>query len=142
MNSSRPGRQSDNHFNRPIPRPPPARQSSSSDKRLPELPTHDRRQEEIANNPFASEDDFAPGQSSGFLQPKREEGGSSRSRSRTIDEGWNTFSNPYSAENRTEGRGEKGGETDQWGKGKEPNSPSSSRGTRDSAQTVEENPFR
>jgi len=59
-----------------------------------------------------------------------------------MDEGWNTFTDPYG---NTQNGGE--GQKDVWGsgagKGKEPNSPSSSRGTRDSAQTTsEENPFR
>jgi hypothetical protein len=97
---------------------------------------HDR------NNPFASEDDFAPSpsSSSAFIQPKSSQTESgARPRGRTIEEGWNTFLNPYES---GVGKGER---KEVWGgvKGKEPNSPTSSRGTRDSAQTSsEENPFR
>jgi len=125
-------------FDRPVPRPTPPRSQSqiSADKRLPALPPRD----EISNNPFVSEDDFAP--ASGFLQPKRESP-QVRPRGKTMDEGWNTFTNPY-GNNQGERAGD--GQKGVWGtgqKGKEPNSPSSSRGTRDSAQTSsEENPFK
>jgi hypothetical protein len=59
-----------------------------------------------------------------------------------MDEGWNTFSEPHIEGYKASGNGN-GKEV--W-KGKDIrtgiDSPTSSRGTRDSAQTTEENPFR
>jgi hypothetical protein len=114
------------YFNEPIQRSqPPRSYSQSSDKRLPPVP----KKEE---DPFADEHHFT---SNSFIQPKP-------TRTRTMEEGWNTFQNPES--NDRSGTGNEGGK-EGW-KGKDirigVESPTSSRGTRDSAQTTEENPFR
>lgn len=114
---------------------------------------HRMGRDEEMSNPFADIDDFAPapggsGNGNGFLQPNREnQGRQERTRARTMEQGWDTFGNPSTrtpspAHQRYPGVGllEGGGEE----RGKVPHSPSSSRGTRDSAQTAssDENPFR
>ena len=120
---------SNQYFDRPVPRPP---SRTSSDKRLPPVPQSSKDQD-----PFAHDDDFAS--SGSFLQPKREP---SSGRVRTMEEGWNTFQHRDSGD----GNGRRDAGKDVW-KGRtiegSVNSPTSSRGTRDSAQTSsEENPFR
>lgn len=149
------------YFDRPISRPSSSRSPSyNSDKRLPSIPHEQHRQQhqhhqsnttpqrqrnlrsEDALNPFVSIDDFAPSPtSSGFLQPSSQQrqrpdgagAGQRHSSTRTMEQGWNTFGGSPSP-SRTPG---------EWRE--EPNSPSSSRGTRDSGQTastLDENPFR
>jgi len=123
------GSGSGQHFNEPYQRSQPARSySQSSDKRLPPVP----KQEE---DPFADENHYAS--SNSFIQPKP-------TRSRTMEEGWNSFQNPDS--NDRTGSGNVNGSGREVWKGKDirigVESPTSSRGTRDSAQTVDENPFR
>ena len=125
------GSGSGQHFNEPIQRSQPARSySQSSDKRLPPVP----KQEE---DPFADENHYAS--SNSFIQPKP-------TRSRTMEEGWNTFQNPDSNDRTGSENGNGNGSGKEGWKGKNirigVESPTSSRGTRDSAQTTEENPFR
>jgi hypothetical protein len=122
------GSGSGQHFNshEPDQRSQPIRSySQSSDKRLPPVPQKEQ-------DPFADDHDYAP--SNSFLQPNRP---SKPTRTRTMEEGWNTFQNPEPSNDR--------GGKEVW-KGKDirigVESPTSSRGTRDSAQTTEENPFR
>ena len=107
---------------------PPRSYSHSPDKRLPPVPKKEQ-------DPFADDHDYA---SSSFLQPNRQP--PKPARTRTMEEGWNTFQNPESNDRGGVGSGKEG-----W-KGKDirigVESPTSSRGTRDSAQTTEENPFR
>jgi hypothetical protein len=115
------------NFDEPIQRSqPPRSYSQSSDKRLPPVP----KKEE---DPFADDHDYAS--SNSFLQPKP-------TRSRTMEKGWNTFQNPESNDRTGSGNGNG---KEGW-KGKDirigVESPTSSRGTRDSAQTTDENPFR
>jgi hypothetical protein len=125
------GSGSGQYSNEPIQRSqPPISYSQSSDKRLPPVP--DPKKEE---DPFADEHHYAP--SNSFIQPKP-------TRTRTMEEGWNTFQNPESNDRSGHGNGNGNGK-EGW-KGKDirigVESPTSSRGTRDSAQTTEENPFR
>jgi hypothetical protein len=113
--------------NEPIQRSqPPRSYSQSSDKRLPPVPNTKKEED-----PFADDHHYAT--SNSFIQPKP-------TRTRTMEEGWNTFQNPESNDRSGSGNGKEG-----W-KGKDirigVDSPTSSRGTRDSAQTTEENPFR
>ena len=119
------------YFNEPMQRSqPPRSYSQSSDKRLPPVPQPQKDQD-----PFADDDhDYIP--SNSFLQPNRTPPKPTRSRTRTMEEGWNTFQDPENHDRVGNGSG----------KGKDSRigveSPTSSRGTRDSAQTTEENPFR
>lgn len=118
------------YFNEPIQRSqPPRSYSQSSDKRLPPVPQPQKEQD-----PFADDDIYAPSDS--FLQPNRTPPKPARTRTRTMEEGWNTFQDSEINDRSGDGSG----------KGKEHrigvDSPTSSRGTRDSAQTTEENPFR
>jgi len=120
------------YFNEPIQRSqPPRSYSQSSDKRLPPVPQPQKEQD-----PFADDDIYAPSDS--FLQPSRTP--PKPTRTRTMEEGWNTFQDPESNDRSGSGSGK-----ESW-KGKDirigVDSPTSSRGTRDSAQTTEENPFR
>lgn len=127
------GSSSGQYFNNPIPRPEPPRSysTSSSEKRLPPVPVHQKEQDPFAHD----DDDYAHAPTNSFLQPKP-------TRTRTMEEGWNTFQEPdINDRNRGVGSGK-----ESW-KGKDVRggveSPTSSRGTRDSAQTsLEENPFR
>jgi hypothetical protein len=119
---------SQGQYDQPIQRSqPPRSYSQSSDKRLPPVP----KKEE---DPFADNYDYT---SNSFIQPKP-------TRTRTMEEGWNTFQNPESNDRSGHGNGNGNGK-EGW-KGKDirigVESPTSSRGTRDSAQTTEENPFR
>lgn len=120
------------YFNEPISRPQPPR-SSTSDKRLPPVPSR-QSQPEPTNDPFADENHFAP--SNSFLQPNREP--PKPTRTRTMEEGWNTFSEPVHDFRSVGGKEVWKGNDIRVGV----ESPTSSRGTRDSAQTTEENPFR
>lgn len=113
---------------------------------------HRLRRDEEVSNPFADIDDFASapgagggGNGNGFLQPNRDQGRQRQGQTRTMEQGWDTFGNPTTrtpspAHQRYRGMGLLEGEE----RGKEPHSPSSSRGTRDSAQTAssDDNPFR
>ena len=118
------------YSNEPIRRSqPPRSYSQSSDKRLPPVPQPQKEQD-----PFADNDIYAP--SNSFLQPNRTPPEPARTRTRTMEEGWNTFQDPEINDRSGDGSG-KGKDI---GFGVE--SPTSSRGTRDSAQTTEENPFR
>ena len=124
------GSSSGQQFNEPIQRSqPPRSYSQSSDKRLPPVPLAKKEQD-----PFADDHDHHYASNS-FIQPKP-------TRTRTMEEGWNTFQNPETNDRggHMNGNGKEG-----W-KGKDirigVESPTSSRGTRDSAQTTEENPFR
>jgi hypothetical protein len=117
-------------YDQPIQRSqPPRSYAQSSDKRLPPVPSQKKEED-----PFADEHHYA---SNSFIQPKP-------TRTRTMEEGWNTFQNPESNDRVGNGNGNGGGK-EGW-KGKDirigVESPTSSRGTRDSAQTTEENPFR
>ena len=120
------------YFNEPIQRSqPPRSYSQSSDKRLPPVPLAKKEQDPFADD-HGHDYDYA---SNSFIQPKP-------ARTRTMEEGWNTFQNPEANDRggHMNGNGKEG-----W-KGKDirigVESPTSSRGTRDSAQTTEENPFR
>jgi hypothetical protein len=119
------------YFNEPIQRSqPPRSYSQSSDKRLPPVPNNKKEED-----PFADEHDYA---SNSFIQPKP-------TRTRTMEEGWNTFSEPHGNDRDRDRVSGNGSGKEGW-KGKDirigVESPTSSRGTRDSAQTTEENPFR
>jgi hypothetical protein len=119
-------------YDQPIQRSqPPRSYSQSSDKRLPPVPNPKKEED-----PFADEHHYAS--SNTFIQPKP-------TRSRTMEEGWNTFTEPHGNDRDRDRVSGNGSEKEGW-KGKDirigVDSPTSSRGTRDSAQTTEENPFR
>jgi hypothetical protein len=118
-------------YDQPIQRSqPPRSYSQSSDKRLPPVPNPKKEED-----PFADEHHYA---SNSFIQPKP-------TRSRLMEEGWNTFTEPHGNDGERD-RDRMGGNWKEGWKGKDirigVESPTSSRGTRDSAQTTEENPFR